>query len=247
MMHIRPGDATDDYRTVMFHADAHARRLGHRHKGSEHFLLALAAIDAPAAGVLRELGVTPDRVEEEIVRRQGLGAGGALFAGLDPGALATVGVDLDAVRGRIEASFGAGALSRAGQAASQQEQPRRPSGLNPNNPRPMPPGPVDRWRQRRRARHAVPARSVAPAPPGLYHAPGKRLEGPVPLTPAAQLVLHRCMREVQVRRDAHLGAEHIALALTWVSSGPVPPILVALGAPAPVLRAAILDRYRQAS
>ena len=246
-MHIRPGDATDDYRTVMFHADTHARRLGHRHMGTEHFLLALAYIDAPAARVLRELGVTPDRVEEEIVRRAGLGAGAALFAGLDPGALATVGVDLDAVRDRIEASFGAGALTRAGQAASQREQPRRPSGLNPNNPRPMPPGPLDRWRQRRHARHAVPARPVAPAPPGMYRASGERPDGPVPLTPAAQLVLHRCMREVQVRRDAHLGAEHIALALTWVDSGPVPPILAALDAPAPILRAAILDRYRQAS
>jgi hypothetical protein len=101
--------------------------------------------------------------------------------------------------------------------------------------------------QRRHARHAVPARPVAPAPPGMYRASGERPDGPVPLTPAAQLVLHRCMREVQVRRDAHLGAEHIALALTWVDSGPVPPILAALDAPAPILRAAILDRYRQAS
>ena len=247
MMRIRPRDATDDYRTVMFHAGAHARRLGHPHTGAEHFLLALAAIDTPAAGVMRELGVTPGRVEEEIVRREGLGAGAALFAGLDPGALAAVGVDLDAVRGRIEASFGAEALTRAGKAASQQEQPRRPSGLNPGNPRPMPPGPLDRWRQRRRARHPVPARPVAPAPPGLYQASGERLDRPGPLTPAAQLVLHRCMREVQVHRDARLGAEHIALALTWVNSGPVPPILAALGAPAPALRAAILDLYRQAS
>jgi len=246
-MRIRPGDATDGYRTVMFHADAHARRLGHRHKGTEHFLLALAAIDGPAAAVLRESGATPDRVEEEIVRREGLGAGAALFAGLDPGALAAIGIDLGAVRDRIEASFGAEALTRAGQAAGKQEQPRRPSGLKPNNPRPMPPGPLDRWRQQRRARHPVPARPVAPAPPDLYEALGERLAGPVPLTPAAQLVLHRCIREVQIRHDAHLGAEHIALALTWVDSGPVPPILSALGAPAPALRAAILDRYRRAS
>jgi hypothetical protein len=39
--------------------------------------------------VLREFGVTPERVEEEIVRHEGLGAGVALFADLDPDALAS--------------------------------------------------------------------------------------------------------------------------------------------------------------
>ncbi len=39
----------------------------------------------------------------------------------------------------------------------------------------------------------------------------------------------------------------VALALTSIASGLVPVILSAAGAPAPVLRAAILDRYRQAS
>ena len=47
---------------------------------------------------------------------------------------------------------------------------------------------------------------------------------------------------MQIRRDVHPGAEHIALALTWADSGPVLPILAALGAPAPALPAAIQDR-----
>ncbi len=123
MMRVLPDDVTDDLRAVMFHAEAHARRLGHRHEGGEHLLLALAALDVPTAVVLREFGVTPERVEEEIVRREGLGAGAALFAGLDLDALAATGVDLGAVRDRIEASFDAEALDRAGQVASKQERP----------------------------------------------------------------------------------------------------------------------------
>jgi len=38
---------------------------------------------------MRAHGVTPELVEEEIVRRVGLGAGGGLFGGLDRDALAT--------------------------------------------------------------------------------------------------------------------------------------------------------------
>jgi hypothetical protein len=43
------------------------------------------------------------------------------------------------------------------------------------------------------------------------------------------------------------GTEHLALALLASSDGLVPPILSALGVSAPALRAAILDRCRQAS
>jgi Clp amino terminal domain, pathogenicity island component len=47
--------------------------------------------------------------------------------------------------------------------------------------------------------------------------------------------------------DQHIGVEHVALALIGMDSGLVPPILLALGASRPALRATILDRYRQAS
>ena len=56
---------------------------------------------------MRAHGVTPELVEEEIVRRVGLGAGAGLFGGLDRDALATIGIDLDAVRARIEMLFNA--------------------------------------------------------------------------------------------------------------------------------------------
>jgi hypothetical protein len=109
---MMPEHLTPEARTVSRRAYDHARRLGHRYIGGEHFLLALSAADHPVGAVLRERGVTPERVEEEIVRL----AGGGLFGDLDRSALAVIGVDVDAVRARIEASFGPDALTRANQA-----------------------------------------------------------------------------------------------------------------------------------
>lgn len=109
---MMPEHLTPDARAVSRRAYDHARRLGHRYIGGEHFLLALSTADHPVGAVLRERGVTPERVEEEIARL----AGGGLFGDLDRGALAVIGVDVDAVRARIEASFGQDALARADQA-----------------------------------------------------------------------------------------------------------------------------------
>jgi ATP-dependent Clp protease ATP-binding subunit ClpA len=120
---------TPDARAVAICAYEHAIRLGHRYLGGEHFLLALASADQPAGAVLRDHGVTPERVGEEIVR---LGGGG-LFGDLDRDALAAIGIDVGAVHARIEASFGPGALIRAGQPAGRGPRlarlnPRRVSG-----------------------------------------------------------------------------------------------------------------------
>jgi Clp amino terminal domain, pathogenicity island component len=111
----------------------------------------------------------------------------------------------------------------------------------------MPPGPIERWRQRRHARHAAPAPPVPPAPPGLYQFTGSRPAGHITLTPGGQRTLERTIREAQIRHDPQLGAEHLALAIIYAGSGLVPAILSALGAPASALRAAILDHYWQAS
>jgi len=231
---------TDEARTIVRLASEHARRLGHRYVGGEHILLAAVTADQPASAVLCAHGVTPELVEEEIVRRVGLGAGAGLFGGLDKDALATIGIDLDAVRARIEASFGPQALTRAAQAAHR--DPRR---------RPGPPRLVRQWRRRRRAR---PAMSTVPAPgprppeaTGRYSAPGPRPSGHIPFTPASKKLLELTLREAAALHDSHIGVEHIVLALTTITQGLVPPILSEAGAPAPVLRAAILDRYRQAS
>jgi hypothetical protein len=107
---------TEDAAAITLGAFDQAVRLGHPYLGGEHLLLVLAAAGQPAGAVLREHGVTPGRVEAEIVRH----AGGGLFGDLDRGALATVGVDVDAVRARTEASFGPEALTRAARATHRQ-------------------------------------------------------------------------------------------------------------------------------
>jgi hypothetical protein len=240
---------TGDARIVVVHAQHHARRLGHRYIGCEHLLLAVASTSQPASDVLREHGVTPEHVEEEIVRRVGLGAGAGLFADLDRDALASIGIDLDAVRARIEASFGPEALRRAGQAVHRR---RCPSRLNPC--RAVPPGLVSRWRRWRRARRGRPPApgGAVPAPPppaatGLYQAPGPRVAGHIPFTPAAKKSLENALREAVARRDGYIGVEHLAVGLIAMKRGMVPPILSALDTSAPALRTAIFDRYRQAS
>jgi hypothetical protein len=231
-------------RTVIAQAAEHARRLGHRFVGGEHLLLAVVSAGAPASAVMRAQGVTPELVEEEIVRRVGLGAGGGLFAGLDRDALATIGIDLDAVRARIEASFGPRALTSAAQAAHQGQ---------PGPPGHRPPRSVRGWRRRRRARRALAhapgfsPRRDAPAVTGRYCAPGPPPSGHIPFTPVSKKILALALREAAARDESRMGVEHIALALTTVESGLVPPILSAAGTQAGALRAAILDRYRRAS
>ena len=51
---------------VLATALEHAHRLGHGHLGSEHLLLAVASASHPVGAVLRDHGVTPERVEQEI-------------------------------------------------------------------------------------------------------------------------------------------------------------------------------------
>jgi hypothetical protein len=232
-----------DARTLIAQAAEHARRLGHRYVGGEHILLATVSAGAPASAVMRARGLTPELVEEEIVRRVGLGIGAGLFAGLDRDALATIGIDLDAVRARIEASFGPQALTSAAQAAHQ-GRTRHP-GLRP-------PRTVRGWRRRRRARRVLvhapgfSPRQDAPAVSGRYCAPGPLPSGHIPFTPVSKKILYLTLREATATDDAHLGVLHITLALTTVESGLVPSIVSAAGARATALRAAILDRYRQA-
>ncbi|MGO9188523.1 MAG: Clp protease N-terminal domain-containing protein [Streptosporangiaceae bacterium] len=69
----------------------------------------------------------------------------------------------------------------------------------------------------------------------------------MPFTPAAKKILELAVREALALNDSQIGVEHIALALTAIKNGLVPAILSVADASAPALRAAILDRYRQAS
>ncbi|MGH3298541.1 MAG: Clp protease N-terminal domain-containing protein [Trebonia sp.] len=118
---------TRDAGAISIRAYEHATRLGHPYLGGEHYLLALAAAGQPTGGVLRERGVTPERVEAEIVRLSGAG----LFGDPDREALTTVGIDVDAVRAMAEASFGRATLGRTARDAHRgpgRLSPRRRSG-----------------------------------------------------------------------------------------------------------------------
>jgi ATP-dependent Clp protease ATP-binding subunit ClpA len=88
-----------------------ARRLGHSYVGTEHVLLALTRNpQGGAARVLSQLGVTHADIERSPVLT-------ALWGpGIDPEALAALGIDLETVRERVEETFGHGALegTRAG-------------------------------------------------------------------------------------------------------------------------------------
>jgi ATP-dependent Clp protease ATP-binding subunit ClpA len=107
-----PEQFTGDARQVVVCASEQARRLGHDFIGGEHLLYGLACAGGEVGAVLRERGVTPERVEAEFVRLIGREntATGSLFDTLDRDALTTIGIDLDSVRERIEAAFGPAAL-----------------------------------------------------------------------------------------------------------------------------------------
>jgi ATP-dependent Clp protease ATP-binding subunit ClpA len=214
---------TDGARNTVVQAQEHARRLGHRYIGCEHLLLAAAATGEPASAALREHGVTPQAVETQIARLAGLGQVADLFSALDREALASIGIDLDAVRARIEAAFGPDALTRAGPATCPKGRPA----VRKN--------PLARLRHPRRAR------------PDQHASPGGHATGHIPFTPRAKKSVEHSLREAKARHDTYIGVEHLTLALVAMNDGAVPPILSALGTSQATLRAAILDRYRQAS
>jgi len=205
-------------RSAVAQAQEHARRLGHRYIGCEHLLLAAASTAEPASAALREHGVTPAGVETEIVRMVGLGRAADLFSASDREALASIGIDLDVVRARIEAAFGPDAFTRGGPAACRSRPAVRKN-------------PVALLRRARRSGH-----HQHPAP-----------SGHIPFTPRAKKSLLLSLREAEARHDNYIGIEHLTLALVGMKDGAVPPILSALGASQATLRAAILDRYRKAS
>lgn len=93
-------------RAVVVLAQEEARRLRHPFIGTEHLLLALLEEgEGPAAQALKDHGLTTAALRRRILDFTGQGGDD-----LDSDALATLGIDLDAVRRATEASFGPGAL-----------------------------------------------------------------------------------------------------------------------------------------
>ena len=227
---------TDTARHVVVQAQADARRLGHNYIGCEHLLLAAAAADEPASAVLRDQGVTPERIEAALLRAIGRGQTAYPVGALDRQALAFLGIDLDVVRDRIEAAFGPDALTRTVPAACRSRRPAWGKG---------PLAELTRRRRRRRARRnaTLPAGPFRQRPAFAGPAPG----GHIPFTPRAKKSLELSLREAKALHDTCIGVQHLALALLALTDGTVPVIVSALGVPAASLRAAVLARYRKAS
>jgi ATP-dependent Clp protease ATP-binding subunit ClpA len=99
---------TEEARRTVLTADRHAGALRHGWIGTEHLLLGLLDDhERRAARILVDHGVTGPWVRAEVERIVGAGE-----PDLDADALATLGIDLDAVRERVERTFGPGALAR---------------------------------------------------------------------------------------------------------------------------------------
>jgi hypothetical protein len=110
-------------------AGEEVRRLGQRHYGPEHLLLGLLREgDNPAARLLRAHGLDLETVRAEVDRLIGQG----VLPGPRPDdgeLLATLGIDLAAVRRRLEESFGGEAVHQAATWVS-----HRPTGAVPHVP-----------------------------------------------------------------------------------------------------------------
>jgi ATP-dependent Clp protease ATP-binding subunit ClpA len=104
---------TRDARLVVVEAQEEATRLQHGRIGTEHLLLALLRRSTPTTAVLARHGLTREAVAGSVVGYVGRGD-------LDAEALTALGIDLDAVRTTVEATFGPGALDA--------DAPRRGSG-----------------------------------------------------------------------------------------------------------------------
>jgi len=87
-----------------------ARRLGHNYVGTEHVLSVLIRdLEGAATRLLAQLGIGADSVEAALACWL---VDGTPAARIDPRALAELGIDFEAVRERLEQTFGPGALER---------------------------------------------------------------------------------------------------------------------------------------
>lgn len=94
-----------DAREMVARAHGLASAFGSSRMDTRHLLVAIAEVPGPSREAMDSVGFSEEIAQcgRDEVRRQGL----------DPEALATLGIDLEAVRRAAEATFGADALSGA--------------------------------------------------------------------------------------------------------------------------------------
>jgi ATP-dependent Clp protease ATP-binding subunit ClpA len=98
---------TQEAREAVVAAQREAGTLRHGWIGTEHLLLGVLSSGGGGAELLGAFGVDAPAIRGDVLRIVGPGDDD-----LDPEALAILGIDLDAVRARVEDAFGPGALSR---------------------------------------------------------------------------------------------------------------------------------------
>jgi Clp amino terminal domain, pathogenicity island component len=162
---------------------------------------------------LTELGINLESGRTAL--SQLVGRGGLRESDAD--ALRTLGIDLDEVRRRAEASFGPGALDYPwlAAAASTADLPRRRAG---------------RWLPCRRD----------PCVAG-------DVTGHLPFMPRAKRALERALREAEARGDRHIGVEHVLLGLLDPKSNTAIEMLHLLGADPEVVRTRVIADLDQAA
>ena len=116
---------TDSAREAVVQAQGEARSLGHGYIGTEHLLLGLLVDpESESARCLWLQRVDHDQVREALLRILPVP-----YGDLDAEALETLGIDLSAVREKVEATFGVGALDQP--AGSRGQRIRIPFGHIP--------------------------------------------------------------------------------------------------------------------
>lgn len=115
---------TDDARRVVVHAQEEARERGADHIASEHLLLGVCRARGRGADILTAAGYPLAAVEADL-RAVASSAASASSAADRPDrdALASVGIDLDEVRERVEEAFGPGALENTRAAGMRRPRP----------------------------------------------------------------------------------------------------------------------------
>ena len=93
----------EEARAAVARAQEEASALGHNYIGTEHLLVGVAAAEG---ATLASFGVTREALVRETLAIVGRGRPA------DAAALASIGIDLDEVRRRVEEAFGPGALER---------------------------------------------------------------------------------------------------------------------------------------
>lgn len=91
-------------RSVVISAQDEARGLRDQFIGTEHLVLAMLSHDGVGGRLLTARGMSAEAIRRQLRRWDGEDSR------LDPGALATLGIDLDSVRRVTEEQFGPGAL-----------------------------------------------------------------------------------------------------------------------------------------